>query len=379
MLRKRGCCCSEEGCSSEKKLKAVGKESGNEILNGITNGVAHDRTKEETVLARRKLIASEANDLALQIADTVTGNTEHICVEGAYHGNLRSLLQLSTYKDTPMGLHSIVAPLPDVYNGKYKDPDNAGMLYAGEVKKLIDKASSNEKRISCFIMESLFSCAGQIIPPKGYLQAVYKYVHDAGGLCIADEVQVGFGRVGKYFWGFELQDVVPDIVTIGKPMGNGHPVAGVITTPEIAKRFSLTGVSYFNTYGGNPVSMAIAQAVLTVIKEENLQQHANSLGEYLLHSLLELQAKYPTHIGDVRGVGFFIGLEIVKDRKSREPDSQLATRIITRMLREHRVIMSVDGTNNNVIKFKPPMCFDKENADYLLECLEECFDNQENM
>lgn len=190
--------------------------------------------------------------------------------------------------------------MPDVYHGQYKNPDTAGALYASEVKDLIDEAAAEDKTISCFIMESLFSCAGQVIPPKGYLQAVYKFIHDAGGLCIADEVQVGFGRVGKCFWGFELQGVVPDIVTVGKPMGNGHPVAGVVTTPEIAQRFAATGISYFNTYGGNPVSMAIAEAVLTVIEEEDLQKHAHSVGDYLLQQFLQLQAKFPTHIGDVR-------------------------------------------------------------------------------
>ncbi|XP_026677848.1 ethanolamine-phosphate phospho-lyase [Diaphorina citri] len=189
----------------------------------------------------------------------------------------------------------------------------------------------NGKRPCAFFAESLQSCGGQIIPPANYLREVYKHVRAAGGVCVADEVQVGFGRVGTHWWAFQLQgdDIIPDIVTVGKPMGNGHPVAAVITTKEIAKSFQETGVEYFNTYGGNPVSCAVANAVMEVLETENLREHALDVGNQLLEGLRSLMARYPL-IGDVRGIGLFVGVELVTCRKQKTPATSEAQHVITR-------------------------------------------------
>lgn len=245
------------------------------------------------------------------------------------------------------------------------------MKYANDVKDLIEKATSNNRRISAFICESLQSCGGQIVYPPGYLQNVYRYVRDAGGVCIADEVQVGFGRVGKHWWAFQEQgdDIVPDIVTLGKPMGNGHPVSAVVTTPEIASSFVSLGMEYFNTFGGNPVSCAIALAVLDVMESENLREKGVMVGDYLMTSFKKLMDKHRL-IGDVRGVGMFIGLDLVKNRESRKPATAEAQHIVTR-LKEEFILLSADGPYRNVLKFKSPMVFNMDNADRLVNVLDE--------
>ena len=201
---------------------------------------------------------------------------------------------------------------------------------------------------------------------KGAL--LYQYIRSAGGLCIADEVQVGFGRVGEKFWGFELQDVIPDIVTLGKPIGNGHPLAAVVTTAEVAEAFA-NGMEYFNTFGGNPVSCAIGREVLQIVQEEQLQSHAKEVGDYLLKGLRELQNRFPI-IGDVRGHGLFLGFELVKNRDKLEPAAEAATYLANRM-QKRGVLMSTDGPLHNVIKIKPPMCFGKTHADFFLRNLEQ--------
>ncbi len=226
------------------------------------------------------------------------------------------------------------------------------------------------RKPAVFIAESLQSCGGQIIYPDSYLPQVYQSVRQAGGVVIADEVQVGFGRVGTHMWAFETygESVVPDIVTIGKPMGNGHPIAAVITTPEIAESFSSTGIEYFNTFGGNPVSCAIASAVLDVIEDENLLEHAQKIGKILLDGAQQLAAKH-TVIGDVRGRGMFLGIDLVKDRESREPHTALAQHILS-CLRAERILMQSDGPHNNVLKFKSPLVFSEENAATLLDAID---------
>lgn len=329
---------------------------------------------------------SEANDLALRLARTHTKKKDVITLDHAYHGHVISLIDISPYKfDHPGGegkpdwVH--VAPVPDVYAGKYRNdkhsPEELLELYTGDVKKLVDQAAENGKGISCFIAESLQSCGGQIILPPGYLRTVYKHVRDAGGVCIADEVQVGFGRVGTHWWAFQLQgeDVVPDIVTMGKPMGNGHPIAAVITTKEIADSFAATGMEYFNTYGGNPVSCAIANAVLDVIEDERLRENAIAVGGHLLDGLNKLKEKHQL-IGDVRGVGMFIGVDLVKDRATREPATAEAQHILTR-LKQERILFSADGPNRNVLKFKPPMVLAVDDADRLLKVLDAVMDEIE--
>jgi 4-aminobutyrate aminotransferase-like enzyme len=204
--------------------------------------------------------------------------------------------------------------------------------------------------------------------PAHYLKEVYQYIRDCGGICIADEVQVGFGRVGSHFWGFELQEVIPDIVVMGKPMGNGHPLGAVIVTDEIANNFN-NGIEYFNTYGGNPVSMATGKGVLEIIEKEALQENALKVGNYLLEGLRKLMQKHSI-IGDVRGVGLFIGVELVKDRTTKEPATTTLQWVVEKM-KEKGFLMGVDGPYNNVLKIKPPIIFSIENAKAMLASLDE--------
>jgi len=222
--------------------------------------------------------------------------------------------------------------------------------------------------VAGFICESIISCGGQIELPNNYLNTAYESVREAGGICIADEVQVGCGRVGSKFWGFQLHGVVPDIVTIGKPIGNGHPLAAVVCTPEVANAFA-NGIEYFNTFGGNPVSCAIGKEVLSVIENENLQKNALEVGNYLKSELLKLRKEFP-EIGDVRGQGLFLGIELTD--KSMNPLTHKAAYIANRM-KELGILMSTDGKDENVIKIKPPLVFSRVNADLLLSCLREVF------
>ena len=268
-----------------------------------------------------------------------------------------------------------VVPCPDVYGGMYKSKHHPnkdmGEIYAQPIYDICEKLQQQKKGVAAFIAESLQSCGGQILPPEGYFRNVYKAVRDAGGVTIADEVQVGFGRVGTHYWAFETQNVVPDIVTVAKPMGNGHPVGAVVTTKEIAKAMHDTGVAYFNTYGGNPVSCAIANAVMRVIDEENLQENARLTGDYLVKQCQELKYEFDL-IGDVRGMGLFVGIELVNNRETVEPNTTAAHWIVNRMKDMHKILVSSDGPNDNVIKLKPPMCFNAENADEFLLAFREC-------
>ena len=315
---------------------------------------------------------SEANELALRLARAHTHGSEFIVVEGGYHGNTSALIDISSYKfDGPGGagpppyVHKLM--MPDRYRGPYKDDVDAGRLYANQVTDVLKQTKRNGHHIAAFICESMLSCGGQIVFPPNYLSEVYRLVREAGGVCIADEVQVGFGRVGTHFWGFDTQGVVPDIVTLGKPMGNGHPLSAVVTTPKIAESFS-NGMEYFNTFGGNPVSCAVGLSVLDLIERERLQQHALNVGTYLKTRLNNLMTMYPL-IGDVRGEGLFLGLEIVRDTETLEPATQEAAYIVERM-KDRGVLVSTDGPFHNVIKIKPPMVFTKEDADRLFYTLE---------
>eukprot|EP00118_Oscarella_pearsei_P016830 m.163865 g.163865 ORF g.163865 m.163865 type:complete len:403 (+) comp38858_c0_seq46:1881-3089(+) len=317
---------------------------------------------------------TEANELALFLARVYTQQEDVISLKVAYHGHSKHLVEIGSYKhDGPGGKgpgdFCHVVDSPDVYRGKHRNEETAGEEYAKDVRDVIKELQQKDKGVSAFIAESILSCGGQIVPPKGYFENVYRYVHEAGGVCIADEVQVGFGRAGSHFWAFELQGVEPDIVTIGKPMGNGHPVAAVITSEKIANAFAKTKFRYFNTYGGNPVSAAVAQAVLDVIRLDGLQVNAKEVGDYILGKLLALKERHPL-IGDVRGTGFMLGMELVKDRESLEPARREALELVSQMKRRH-ILLSVDGSLENVIKFKSPMCFSKENADTLVAQLDE--------
>ena len=321
---------------------------------------------------------SEANELALRMAKIWAGQQDMIALEIGYHGNTGACIDISSYKFAGKGgqgapPHTHIVPLPDTFRGRYRDPQTAGQLYANHVQEAIDQVQSQGRNIAGFIAESIVSCGGQIVLPQGYLPAAYQMVRAAGGLCIADEVQVGFGRVGQHFWGFEQQGVVPDIVTLGKPIGNGHPLAAVVTTPAVAEAFA-NGMEFFNTFGGNPVSCAIGRAVLEVIKTENLQHNALQVGTHLRQGLLALQQEFPI-IGDVRGPGFFQGIELVTDPDLRTPAAEQASYLANRM-RQRGILMSTDGPLHNVLKIKPPMCFSHDNADFLLENMRVVF--QEN-
>lgn len=317
---------------------------------------------------------SEANDLALRLARTHTGHKDMVVLESAYHGNSTATLEISPYKyrgkGGPGGQNFVhEAAMPDLYRGKYRaNMVDALQGYIKEMGQLVEGIIQKQGGLAGFIAESLLGCGGQIVLPEGYLGAVYNIVRGAGGVCIADEVQVGFGRVGTHFWGFETQGVVPDIVTMGKPMGNGHPLAAVVTTAEIASSFQ-TGMEYFNSFGGNPVSCEIGKAVLQIIREEQLQEHALYIGDKILNDLKVLQSSHHL-IGDVRGLGLFLGVEMVTNRETREPATHEAAQLVEHM-KGRGILLSTDGPSNNVIKFKPPMVFTEKNADYLLENLNE--------
>jgi 4-aminobutyrate aminotransferase-like enzyme len=203
--------------------------------------------------------------------------------------------------------------------------------------------------------------------PKGYLAEAYRHVRAAGGVCIADEVQVGLGRIGSHWWAFESQGVVPDIVTMGKPLGNGHPLGAVVCTVDVAARFT-TGMEYFNTFGGNPVSCVIGREVMDVIERDQLRENALSTGDYLMAQLRALAERH-TLIGDVRGAGLFIGLELVSDRDERTPAGREAGYVANRM-REMGVLLSTDGPDHNVLKIKPPLCFGRLDAEFLAQTLD---------
>jgi len=319
---------------------------------------------------------SESNDLALRLARTATDSKETIVLDGAYHGHVSSLIDISPYKHNSKGgsgppsyVHTV--PMPDSYRGKYRG-EEALTGYIDELKNILYSIKKNGKNISAFVVESIMGCGGQLILPDGFLERAFELVRDEGGVCIADEVQIGFGRVGSKFWGFETANVQPDIVTMGKSMGNGHPLSVVVTKKQIADKFN-NGMEYFNSFGGNPVSCAVGKAVLNVIEDEKLQQNAHKVGEYLLKELKQLQGEFPL-IGQVRGMGLFIGIELIKEKSKLIPAHAEAEKVVNEMMRK-RILLSTDGPDHNVIKIKPPMVFSTENADELVLNLSEVLGN----
>lgn len=307
---------------------------------------------------------SEANELALRLARAHTRRNEVIVVDTAYHGNTNALVEISPYKfNGPGGSgrppHVQVVPMPDTYRGPHRG-GNAGSQYAGYVAEAVRKSGG----VAAFFCESALGCGGQVIPAEGFLAESFAAVRSAGGVCVADEVQTGFGRAGTHFWMFERHGVVPDIVTMGKPIGNGHPMGAVVTTAEIAASFA-NGMEYFNTFGGNPVSCAVGLAVLDVLRDEGLQQNARETGDYLLAGLRDLDNPL---IGDVRACGLFLGIELVRDRETREPAAAEADALVNRA-KESGVLLSTDGPYHNVIKFKPPMVFTKADADRVIQAM----------
>jgi len=315
---------------------------------------------------------SEANELAIRMVKANTGERDIIASEVGYHGNANMCIDISSYKFDGKGgsgapEHTYIFPLPDAFRGKYRGIDT-GEQYAEEVQKQIEIVHSKNRGVGAFMIEPIISCGGQVELPKGFLKKSYEYVRKAGGLCISDEVQVGCGRLGKSFWGFQLHDVTPDIVTIGKPLGNGHPIAAVACTKEVAEKFA-NGMEYFNTFGGNPVSCAIATEVLRVVKREQLQENALNVGEFLKSELTVLSKKY-TIIGDVRGQGLFLGIELVDANMNPLADQ---TDYLANRMKDHGILMSTDGPDHNVLKIKPPIVFTKENAIELIFYLKKIF------
>ncbi|MEM9526438.1 MAG: aminotransferase class III-fold pyridoxal phosphate-dependent enzyme, partial [Bacteroidota bacterium] len=327
---------------------------------------------------------SEANELALRMCEQWSGTRNMLAVEIGYHGNTGRTIDVSSYKFDGKGGHgappqTTIVPMPDTFRGLHQDATTAGTHYANYVRKALLKAETTGRFYGGFICESILSCGGQIVLPEGYLKEVYTAVRQQGGLCISDEVQVGLGRVGKHWWGFELQGVVPDIITIGKPLGNGHPLGAVVCTPEVAARFA-NGMEYFNTFGGNPVSCAVGRAVLRVVKWEGLREQASATGNYLKKILNQL-AREHSIIGDVRGEGLFLGFELVRPSITPAAEQMDPTRggyhsasleaaYLKNRMRELGFLMSTDGPDENVIKIKPPMCFSKANADQLVHYLD---------
>jgi 4-aminobutyrate aminotransferase-like enzyme/Ser/Thr protein kinase RdoA (MazF antagonist) len=319
---------------------------------------------------------SEANELAVRLARTYTGNRDFVVLESAYHGHTTTLIDLSPYKHRGPGgkgppdwVHA--ASLPDIYRGAYKKDDpHAGKHYADSVRGITENLKKKKKGLAGFIAESCPSVGGQLMFPDDYLKEVYAAVREAGGVCIADEIQTAYGRIGTHFWGFESQNVVPDIVTTGKPIGNGHPIGVVITTPEIAEAFN-NGMEFFSTFGGNTVSCAIGLAVLDVVQQEQLQQHALEVGNFLLNQLRELQKEF-TLIGDVRGSGLFLGVELVGDRNTLEPATDEASFVCNRM-RDLGVLIGTDGPYDNVLKIRPPLPFSKDDAAFLTTTMRRIF------
>ena len=310
---------------------------------------------------------SAASDLAIRLATNHTKKQRVMILEHGYHGNTRIGIDISHYKYNHKGgpgkqEYIVATPMPKAFGSGYEDNGEAGNHFAQITK---DQISADTNQIAAFIAEPIVGCGGQVPLANGYLRQVYSEIRTQGGLCISDEVQVGFGRLGDYFWGYEMYDVVPDMVILGKPMANGHPIGAVVTTTEIAESFA-NGLEFFSSFGGNPVTCAIGDAVLDVIAEEGLQQHAKNVGDYLITLLKELQKKY-SELADIRGSGLFLGIEILND--DGKPGTQLASKI-KNGLREQFILVSTDGPYDNVIKIKPPLSFTNTDADILVKAIQ---------
>ncbi len=315
---------------------------------------------------------SEANDLALLMARAYTGNYDVIALRNSYHGGNASGMGLTahhTWKyNVPhsFGVHHAIAP--DPYRGAWGRQDtNAGRNYAADVKSLIDHATPGQ--IAGFVAESIQGVGGCVVFPDDYLRHAYEHVRAAGGVCIADEVQAGFGRTGTNFWGFETQGVVPDIVTMAKGIGNGAPLGAVVTTPKIAAM--LAQRTHFNTFGGNPVVMAQGIAVLEVIERDELQRNALKIGDRITSGLNRLKETHNV-IGDVRGKGLLLGIELVKDRSTKEPAKPECAQVLE-MCKDMGLLLGKGGLHGQTIRFSPPMCLHEADADFLLDVLDHAF------
>ena len=308
---------------------------------------------------------SEANELALRIASTVTGGTGIVVTDFAYHGNTQAIYEISTeeFPQSELPEYVVTVPSPDPYRDREGRDE-----YANHVNQAIETLRSRSIKPAAFIIDTIISSAGVVTPPAGYLMDAAEIMRNAGGLFIADEVQPGFGRTGTNFWGFEADNFVPDIVTLGKPMGNGHPLAATIARSGLIDEFSRHS-HYFNTFGGNPVSCAAGLAVLDVIEEEGLQDNALATGRYLSAGLADLAARHPC-IGDIRGSGFFKAVELVTDRESKTPATGLAASVVNG-LRDRGVLTGSIGRHSNILKLRPAMVFGRDHADLFLDKLDD--------
>ena len=314
---------------------------------------------------------SEANDLAWRLAKAHTGNAGAIVIEDAYHGTTDAIYELSPAehgKGKPLAEYVAAVPAPDGYRGKFRrdDPQYADH-YATCIDDAVASLNARDFAPAAFFFDTIFSSSGIIVPPPGYLLAAFEKIRAGGGLCVADEVQTGFGRTGDHFWGFSAHGVVPDIVTLGKPIGNGYSMAAVVTKPAILASL-IEETEFFSTTGGNPVACMVGLTVLDVLEREELQQRAADVGAQLRAQIEGLAEKYPL-IGDVRGAGLFIGVELVRDRSTLEPAAEEAATIINRM-RDLGVLVGIDGPHANVLKIRPPLVFDENHALQLTDALD---------
>jgi 4-aminobutyrate aminotransferase-like enzyme len=313
---------------------------------------------------------SEANDLAYRIARAATGNAGAICTRGAYHGNTTLVSELSPefQRKRPAPDFIVDVEPPDAYRGPFANGEaDAAEKYADLVDDAIDELAAKGYRPAMMLIDSIYDAAGVHTPPPAYQQRVHKKIRAAGGLVVCDEVQAGLTRLGDHYWGFMDSGVLPDIVTLGKPMGAGHPLAAVVTTPPIAAAFAQE-TDYFNTFGGNPVSAAAGIAVLDVVERENLLANVQRTGKHFLEGLRALGAKHSL-IGDVRGKGLFIAVELVEDRHTKKPASATAAAVVEN-LREQGVLTALIGRDRNALKFRPPLVFTIEHADIALAALD---------
>jgi len=315
---------------------------------------------------------SEGNELALRLARAHTGGRDMVVPDHGYHGMTTGALDLSAYKfngpgggGAPGWVHLV--EVADPYRGRYRGDPNAGAKYAAGIDTALAAIEARGGRLAGFIAETFPSVGGQIIPPPGYLAAVYAKIRGAGGVCIADEVQTGLGRLGRHYWGFEAQGAEPDIVVLGKPLGNGHPMGAVVTTAAVAASFA-NGMEFFSTFGGSTLACVIGREVLAIVDDEGLQANAATVGAHLLAGLRALQERYAV-IGDVRGIGLFIGVEMVGDRETLAPATGVAGYIANR-LREHRILIGTEGPHDNVLKIRPPLTFGGDDAGMLLDRLD---------
>ena len=315
---------------------------------------------------------SEANDVAMQMARLCTGHRGFIATDFAYHGNTTAVWTVSSFftGEADRGPEIRTVPAPD----SYRLPDDCGdadpaEAYVRTVKDAVDALQASGAGVAGIIFDTIYSSEGLPDVPPDYVRQAIDHVRAAGGLYVADEVQPGFGRMGNHMWGYQHYGVVPDIVTLGKPMGNGHPISAVVARGDLVQEFGRSRM-YFNTFGGNPVSCAAGRAVLDVLEEEGLMARAEAVGEYVQQGLAALQRRHPI-IGDIRGRGLFFGAELVRDRDTLEPATAEARQLINAM-RDRGVLISRIGKHDNILKMRPPMPFANEHADLLLSVLDDC-------